>query len=165
MQQHVVEHGEHEKAQKKSWSSTASGLSSRCPDTVLPLDPARSGGESEVDSARLSLTITQFTAHVILISHHQQSFLPQTSLVLSATGSLELRLVSSAFLEHTNSNSSHSWLGLVIVSNDRRTSMTFLPVQTEVIFSYLGYEILIRLLTFGCLVSHLFVCLCWGFTV
>ena len=43
MQQHVVEHGEHDKAQKKSWSSTASGLSSRCPDTVLSLDPARSG--------------------------------------------------------------------------------------------------------------------------
>ena len=37
-QQHVVEHGEHDKALKKSWSSTASGLSSRCPDTVLPLD-------------------------------------------------------------------------------------------------------------------------------
>ena len=48
MQQHVVEHGEHDKAQKKSWSSTAPGLSSRCPDTVLPLDPARSGWESEV---------------------------------------------------------------------------------------------------------------------
>ena len=43
MQQHVVEHGEHDKAQKKSWSSTASGLSYRCPDTVLPLDTARSG--------------------------------------------------------------------------------------------------------------------------
>ena len=42
MQQHVVEHGEHDKAQKKSWSSTASGLNSGCPDTVLPLDPARS---------------------------------------------------------------------------------------------------------------------------
>ena len=40
--------------------------------------------------------------------HHQQSFLPQTSLVLSATGSLELRLVSSAILEHTNNNTSHS---------------------------------------------------------
>ena len=36
------------------------------------------------------------------------SFLPQTSLVLSATGSLELRLVSSAILEHTNNNTSHS---------------------------------------------------------
>ena len=69
MQQHVVEHGEHDKAQKKSWSSTASGLSSRCPDTVLPLDPARSGRESEVDAARLSLTIIQFTVHVILISN------------------------------------------------------------------------------------------------
>ena len=56
------------------------------------------------------------------LRHHQQSFLPQTSLVLSETGSLELRLVSSAILEHTNNNMSHSWLGLVIVSNDRRTN-------------------------------------------
>ena len=54
------------------------------------------------------------------LRHHQQSFLPQTSLVLSATGSLELRLFSSAILEHTNNNTSHSLLGLVIVSNDRR---------------------------------------------
>ena len=68
MQQHVVEHGEHDKAQQKSWSSIASGVSSRCPDTGLPLDPARSGRDSEVDSARLSLTIIQFTAHIILIS-------------------------------------------------------------------------------------------------
>ena len=52
--------------------------------------------------------------------HHQQGFLPQTSLVLSAIGSLELRLVSSAILDHTNNNSSRIWLGLVIVSNDRR---------------------------------------------
>ena len=65
------------------------------------------------------------------LRHHQQSFLPQTSLVLSvtqtslvlsATGSLELRLVSSAILEYTNNNTSQSWLGLVIVSNDRRTT-------------------------------------------
>ena len=42
------------------------------------------------------------------LRHHQQSFIPQTSLVLSATGSLELRLVSSAILEHTNNNTSHS---------------------------------------------------------
>ena len=42
------------------------------------------------------------------LRYHQQSFLPQTSLVLSATGSLELRLVSSAILEHTNNNTSHS---------------------------------------------------------
>ena len=77
MQQHVVEHGEHDKAHKKSWSSIASELSSRCSDTVLPLDPARSGWESEADSARLSLTIIQFTAHVILISntHSQQAHL------------------------------------------------------------------------------------------
>ena len=64
MQQHVVEHGEHDKAQQKSWSSTASGLSSRCPDTVLPLDPARSGWESEVDSARLSLTNPIHSKHI-----------------------------------------------------------------------------------------------------
>ena len=38
------------------------------------------------------------------LRHHQQSFLPQTSLVLSATGSLELRLVLSAIFEHTNNN-------------------------------------------------------------
>ena len=56
------------------------------------------------------------------IRHHQQNFLPQTSLVLSTAGGLELRLVSSAILEHTNNNTSHSWLGLVIVSNDRRTT-------------------------------------------
>ena len=42
------------------------------------------------------------------LRHHQQNFLPQTSIVLSATGSLELRLVSSAILEHTNNNTSHS---------------------------------------------------------
>ena len=56
---------------------------------------------------------------------HQQSFLPQTSLVLSATGSLELRLVSSAILEHTNNNTLSIWLGLVIVSNDRRTYIIY----------------------------------------
>ena len=47
MQQQVVEHGEQDKAQQKSWSSIASGFSFRCPDTVLPLDPARSGRESD----------------------------------------------------------------------------------------------------------------------
>ena len=62
------------------------------------------------------------------LRHHQQSFLPQTYLVLSATGSLELRLVSSAILEHTNNNTSHGWLGLVIVSNDRRTSSLYILV-------------------------------------
>ena len=57
MQQHVTEHGEHDKAQQKSWSPTAFGLSSKCPDTVLPLHPARSGRESDVDSAPLSPTL------------------------------------------------------------------------------------------------------------
>ena len=72
MQQHVVEHEEHDKALKTSWPSTASGLSCRCLDTVLPLDPARSGRMSEVETARLSLTIIQLTAHVILIIYTQQ---------------------------------------------------------------------------------------------
>ena len=54
MQQHVAELGEHDKIQQKSWSSTAFGHSSRGPDTVLPLDPAGSGREIEVDSARAS---------------------------------------------------------------------------------------------------------------
>ena len=38
------------------------------------------------------------------LMHNQQSFLPQISLVLFATGSFELRVVSSAILEHTNSS-------------------------------------------------------------
>ena len=42
-QQHVLEHREHNKAQQRAWSSTASGLSSRSFNTVLPLDPARTG--------------------------------------------------------------------------------------------------------------------------
>ena len=57
------------------------------------------------------------------LRHDQESFHPKTSLLLSATGSLELRLVSPAILEHTNNNTSHSWLGLVIASNDRRTRL------------------------------------------
>ena len=51
MQQHAVEHEQHDKALKKS--STASGLSSRCLDTVFTLDPPRSGRESELDCAPL----------------------------------------------------------------------------------------------------------------
>ena len=49
------------------------------------------------------------------------NFLPQTSLVLSAIGSLKQRLVSSAILEHTNNNTSRIWLRLVIIRNDSRT--------------------------------------------
>ena len=37
---------------------------------------------------------------------HQQSFLPETSLVLSATGSLEIRFVSSAILQYIKNNTS-----------------------------------------------------------
>ena len=68
MQQHVVKHGECHKRQQKSCHPLHPGLA---PDTVLPLDPARSGRDSEIDSARLSLTIIQFTAYVILISNTQ----------------------------------------------------------------------------------------------
>ena len=53
MQQHVVEHAEHDQAQQKSRLSTTPALSSRCLDTVLPPDPAGFGRESEVDCAPL----------------------------------------------------------------------------------------------------------------
>ena len=72
MKQYVVGHAEHDKALKKSWSSTASGLSSRCLDTVLPLDPARSGRESEVVSAPLPHYYPVHSAchlkHILLVS-------------------------------------------------------------------------------------------------
>ena len=54
------------------------------------------------------------------LRHRQQSFLPQTSLVLFSKGSLELRLVSLAILEYINNNSSRI-SRLVIVRNDRQT--------------------------------------------
>ena len=62
-------------------------------------------GAGEYESAKPSRNVHSGKPE---LRHHQQSFLPQTSLVLSATGSLELRLVSSAILEHTNNNRSHS---------------------------------------------------------
>ena len=52
------------------------------------------------------------------LRHHQQSFLPQISLVLSATGSSELRFVSSAILEHTNNNTSHSDWSLLVMTDE-----------------------------------------------
>lgn len=55
--------------------------------------------------------------------HHKQSCLPPTSLALTATGSIGLRLVSSVITEHASSNStSNTWLRLVVVSNDRLTT-------------------------------------------
>ena len=57
MQRHVVEHREHDNAQQKLRSSTESGLSFRYLGIVLPLDPAWSGREGGVNSARLFLTI------------------------------------------------------------------------------------------------------------
>ena len=50
------------------------------------------------------------------LRYHQQSCLALTSVVPSATDSLELELVSSAILKHTNSSISRMWLRLVIVS-------------------------------------------------
>ena len=57
------------------------------------------------------------------LTHHQHSSLAQTFLVPSVTGSLELILVLSAFLEHISNNTTHSWLGLVIVSNNRLSTI------------------------------------------
>ena len=78
-------------------------------------------GAGEYETKRISEAEQKRAQRKARAKDHQQSCLPQTSLVLSATGSLELRLVSSPILEHTNNNTSHCWLGLVIVSNDRRT--------------------------------------------
>ena len=64
----------------------------------------RSAGEYE--AKRISEAEQKRTQGKPELRHHQQSFLPQTSLVLSATGSLELRLISSAILIHTNNNTS-----------------------------------------------------------
>ena len=65
-------------------------------------------GAGEYEAKRISEAGRNMHSGKPELRHHQQSFLPQTSLVLSATGSLELRLVSSAILEHTNNNTSHS---------------------------------------------------------
>ena len=65
-------------------------------------------GAGEYEAKRISEPSRNVHSRKPEIRHHQQSFLPQTSLVLSASGSLELRLVSSAILEHTNNNTSHS---------------------------------------------------------
>ena len=60
IQQHVVEHAEHYKTQKKLWSSTAPDLTPDVLTCVLPLGTVSSGRESEVESAHLFLTIIQF---------------------------------------------------------------------------------------------------------
>ena len=65
-------------------------------------------GAGEYEANRISEPSRNVHSGKPELRHHQQSFFPQTSLVLSATGSLELRLVSSAILKHTNNNTSHS---------------------------------------------------------
>ena len=62
-------------------------------------------GAGEKESAKPSRNVHSRKPE---LRHHKHSSLPQISLVLSATGSLELRLVSSAILEHTNNNTSLS---------------------------------------------------------
>ena len=87
-------------------------------------------GAGEYEAKRISEAEQSRNVHSgkAELRHHQQSFLPQTTRELlseeesSATGRLELRLVSSAILEHTNNNTSQ--LGLVIFSNDRRTTLS-----------------------------------------
>ena len=65
-------------------------------------------GAGKYKAKRISETKQKRAQWKAKLRHHQQSFLPQTSLVLSATGNLGQRLVSSAILEHTNNNTSHS---------------------------------------------------------
>ena len=70
IQQHVVEHAEHNKVQKKLWSSTAPGSDLDVLTCVLPLGTVSSGRESEVESAHLFLTIIQFLSACHLTSQH-----------------------------------------------------------------------------------------------
>ena len=65
-------------------------------------------GAGEYEAKRISEAEQKRAQRKPELRHRQQSFLPETSLVLSATGSLELRLVSSSILEDTNNNTSHS---------------------------------------------------------
>ena len=65
-------------------------------------------GAGEYEAKRISEAEQKRVSGKPGLRHHQQSFLPQTILVLSTTGSLELRFVSSAILEHANNNISHS---------------------------------------------------------
>ena len=65
-------------------------------------------GAGEYEAKRISESEQKLAQRKARAKAHQQSFLPQTSLVLSAAGSLGLRLVSYAILEHTSNNTSHS---------------------------------------------------------
>ena len=57
------------------------------------------------------------------LGYHQQSFLPQTCHILSATSNLKLSLVSSAILEHTISNTSHIWSFSVMTCTDELSQL------------------------------------------
>ena len=73
----------------------------------IPTEPCEQNAQDRAKWRGLIRRFTsEFEAKRINDRVFQQSFLPRTSHVLSATGSLELRLVSSAILEHTNSNTS-----------------------------------------------------------
>ena len=131
MQQHVVKHEEHDKALKKSWSSNASRLSSRRLDTVLPLDPARSGHEKEVDSVHLCLTIIQFTArylnhiHTATASTHTQA----TQKALWRWASSEP--AGEETLEARSCEPAHRWLGCIWSLSSRRKQYREFGSRTE----------------------------------
>ena len=89
----------------------------------------RGAGEYETEKKSAKPSRNVLSGKLELRHHqHQQSLLPQTYHVLSATGSLELRFVSSAILEHTKSTTSCISSGLVIVCNDRRTIHVYTAV-------------------------------------
>ena len=68
----LLEHAEHNKVQKKLWSSTAPGYDSRRLDLCLACGHSQlRKRESEVESAHLFLTIIQFSAHFILLLNTQ----------------------------------------------------------------------------------------------
>ena len=70
IQQHVVEHAEHNKAQRSNGHPLHPDLTPDGLTCVLPLGTVSSGRESEVESAHLFLTIIQFFSACHLTSQH-----------------------------------------------------------------------------------------------
>ena len=71
IQQHVVEHVEHNEAKRSYGHPLHPDLTPDVLICVLPPGTVSPGRESEVESAHLFLTLIQFSAHVILLLNTQ----------------------------------------------------------------------------------------------